>query len=280
MLVSLATVLQKAQRQRYAVGSFNTANLELTQAILAAAERLHAPVIISTTEKAIAYGSMTALAAMVSALGRRSKIPVVLNLDHGHSLATVREAIRHGYTGVMFDGSKFPYEKNEALTRRAVQLCAVKKISVEAELGTVAGQAEVLAHTLQLTDPQQAKRFVRATGIHALAVAIGSAHGKPLPQERLDFLRLQQIHRVVKVPLVLHGASSTPPSRVRRAIQLGITKLNIDTDLRVSFTEALRKYLSAHKSVYDPREPLGASRSAVQRVVEGKIRLFGSVGKA
>ncbi len=280
MLASLSSVLRQAQRRHYAVGSFNTSNLELTQAILSAAETLQAPVIISTTEKAVAYAGIEVLAIMVQTLARRASVPVVLNLDHGHSLATVKAAIRTGYTGIMFDGSRLPYEQNRRQTRQAVALCARAGIPLEAELGTVGGRQDVIRQTLQLTDPWQAQAFVRQTKCAALAVGIGSAHGLPVPGERLDFDRLREIRERVSVPLVLHGASSTPPARVRRAIKLGITKLNIDTDLRVAFTDGLREFLGRHRRDYDPRDSLTVAREQVRRVVMQKIRLFGSAGRA
>lgn len=276
MLASLATVLRQAQRRRYAVGSFNTVNLELTQAILAAAEAERAPVILSTTEKAITYGGLEALAAIVSTLARRARVPVVLNLDHGQQLSTVQAALRVGYTGIMFDGSRLPYADNLRLTGRAVASAERFDVAVEGELGAVGGRADARRGTLRLTDPWQAQEFVRQTGVAALAVAIGSAHGLPVPGERLDFDRLREIRERVRVPLVLHGASATPSARIRRAIRLGIAKINIDTDLRLAFTGGVRGYLAGHRSAYDPRAYLAAARDAVVRVVRQKIRLFGS----
>lgn len=280
MLAAFAPVLAKAQRGRYAVGSFNTANLELTQAILAAADAERAPVILSTTEKAIAYASVEALAAMATVLARRARVPVVLNLDHGKSLATVQAALRAGYTGIMFDGSRLPYADNVRSTARAVALAERYDVTVEGELGSVGGREDARLNRLQLTDPWQAQEFVRRTGVAALAVGIGSAHGLPVPGERLDFDRLKEIHERVRVPLVLHGASSTPPARVRRAIRLGIVKINIDTDLRVAFTHAVRRSLSAQRNLYDPRDYLQLGRDAVVRVVRQRIRLFGSTRRA
>lgn len=280
MLAAFAPVLSKAQRGRYAVGSFNTANLELTQAIVTAAEAERAPAILSTTEKAIAYAGIEALSAMAAVLARRARVPIVLNLDHGKSLLTVQAALRAGYTGIMFDGSRLPYADNLRLTARAVALAERYDVTVEGELGSVGGREDVRRNRLQLTDPWQAQEFVRKTGIAALAVGIGSAHGLPVPGERLDFDRLKEIHERVRIPLVLHGASSTPPVRVRRAIRLGVVKINIDTDLRLAFTQAVRQTLSAQRSLYDPRDYLQMGRDAVVRVVRRRIRLFGSSQRA
>ncbi len=280
MLVDLLAVLQPARHRRYAVGSFNTANLELTQAIIAAAEESRSPVIVSTTENALAYGDIEVLAAMVRILGRRARVPVVLNLDHGHQARTVQAAIRCRYTGVMFDASRRPYVVNVTQTRAAVIRCRAAHISVEGEIGSVGGRADLAHRDQYLTDPVQAAEFVRRTRVAALAVSIGNVHGGQFAQERLDFPRLKMIAARVAAPLVLHGASGTPPSHIRRAIALGIAKINIDTDLRVAFTRRLRSYLPAHPNEHDPRPVLATSRAAVKRVVQAKMKLFGSAEKA
>lgn len=280
MLVDLLRVLQPAQHHRYAVGSFNTANLELTQAIIAAAEESRSPVIVSTTEKALAYGDIEVLASMVRILGRRARVPVVLNLDHGHQTRTVQAAIRSGYTGVMFDASRHPFAVNVRQTRNAVVRCRAARISVEGEIGSVGGRTDLAQRDRHLTDPVQAVEFVRRTRVAALAVSIGNVHGGQFALERLDFPRLKTIAASVRVPLVLHGASGTPSSSIRHAIALGIAKINIDTDLRVAFTRTLRSYLPARPNEHDPRPVLAASREAVRRVVRAKMKLFASEGKA
>lgn len=280
MLVDLLRVLKPAQRHHYAVGSFNTANLELTQAIIAAAEESRSPVIVSTTEKALAYGDIEVLASMVRILGRRARVPVVLNLDHGHHARSVHDAIRCRYTGVMFDASRLPYALNVMQTRKAVVRCRAAHISVEGEIGSVGGRKDLFHRDQNLTDPVEAVTFVRRTGVAALAVSIGNVHGGQFVEERLDFPLLKTIAARLRVPLVLHGASGTPPSHIRRAIALGITKINIDTDLRIAFTQALRSYLPTHPKENDPRPVLAASRDAVKRLVRAKMKLFGSRGKA
>lgn len=279
MLVDLLQVLRPAQRRRYAVGSFNTANLELTQAIIAAAEEARSPVIISTTEKALVYGDIEVLASIVRILGARARIPVVLNLDHGHHAEIVRAAIRHQFTGIMFDGSRLPYEMNIRQTRNAVVWSRPAGISVEGEIGSVGGKQDLQDRERNLTRPAEAVSFVRRTGVAALAVSIGNVHGGQFAEEHLDFPLLKVLATQVRVPLVLHGASGTPPVRIRRAIALGISKINIDTDLRLAFTRALRSYLPSHPTEKDPRPVLGASRDAVRRVVVTKMKLFGSAGK-
>ncbi len=281
MLATLQTVLQKAQRGRYAVGAFNVANLEQIQAVLQAARAQRSPVIINTSERAIAYGNRQALAAIVRVLASVTPVPVVLNLDHGHSVKEAQACLAAGYTGIMFDGSRLPYAKNIAQTKRVVAFGKRRKIGVEGELGQVKYQFEINRDpSLAMTDPTQAADFVGRTGVVAFAVAIGNAHGPPQPHEHLHFPRLQQIRKVVHVPLVLHGASSTPPAAIKRAIRLGICKINIDTDSQETFTSAVRKTLRSQASLYDPRVYLAAGREAMQREVEKKMILFGSRRKA
>lgn len=276
MLARLDRVLNAARRKRYAVGAFNTSNLETTQAIVESAVRLRSPVIVNVTEKAIDYGGLEELAGLVQTLARRASVPVVLNLDHGRALSTVRAALAHGFTGVMLDASREPYPVNVRWTRTVVALSARAGAGVEGELGVVAYTGEAPTET----DPWQAGDFVRRTGVDALAVGIGNTHGLPRPDERLNFDRLRAIRAQVSVPLVLHGASGTKPTAIRRAISLGVAKINIDTDLRRAFTATLRSTLAADRRHYDPREFLGPARDAVARVVAQKIRLFGSVGRA
>lgn len=276
MLARLNRVLIAARRKRYAVGAFNISNLETAQAVVLTAAKLRSPVIVNVTEKAIAYGGLEPLAAIVHALARRVSVPVVLNLDHGHSVTTVRSALAHGFTGVMLDASREPFPVNVRLTRTVVELAKRSGAGAEGELGVVAYEGEAASET----DPWQAGEFTRRTGVDALAVGIGNTHGLPRPDERLNFDRLAAIRARVRVPLVLHGASGTKRIAVRRAIALGVAKINIDTDLRRAFTGALRTGLAADRTSYDPRTFLAPARTAVERMVAQKIRLFGGQGRA
>lgn len=284
MLARLQDVLRQAQRRRYAVGAFNISNLELAQAVIQSAAELRAPVIVNTSPSAIEYAGLKPLSAIVTTLAAAVKVPVVLNLDHGKDVSLVRDCIGAGYTGIMFDGSRLPTTKNVALTKKSVSIAARRRIGVEGEIGQVkniedakkknAGQRYVM------TDPEEARWFVARTKVVAFAVAIGNAHGLPMPDEKLDFQRLAAIRRRVTVPLVLHGASGTPPKDIRRAITLGISKINIDTDLRLAFTQALRTTLGRDPKLFDPRAELDAARNAVASIVKEKIILFGSRHKA
>ena len=237
--------------------------------------------IIGCSEKAISYAGLEELAEIVKIEAKRIKIPIVLHLDHGKSFDICQKAIQAGYTSVMIDGSSLPFGENIKLTKKVALMAHRQNIPVEAELGALADKEKYQAGIGQfMTDPDAASEFVQKTGVDSLAVAIGNAHGIPLPEEKLDFSRLVQIREKVPVPLVLHGASSTPVDDIKKVISLGICKINIDTDIRIAFSQDIKKFLSTHQSVTDPREILGSAAAAVQKVVEEKIELFGSAEKA
>jgi fructose-bisphosphate aldolase class II len=304
MLVSTTEMLRKAQAGKYAVGHFNTSNLEFTQSIISAAEALRAPVIIATSTKAIEYASIKDIALVVRGLAERASVPVALHLDHGPSLKWVALCLENGYTSIMLDASSKSYEENVALTRGAVELCSLRGVPVEAELGVLKGvEDDVSAQEHIYTDPAVAARFVSETGCTSLAVAIGTSHGayKFHGEAHLDLARLAAIREHVSVPLVLHGASAVPQalvaqanqfggaiqdaqgvpdSAIRDAIANGICKVNTDTDVRLAFTAAARRFYAEHPSDFDPRAFLAVTRDAVKELVMDRIKLFGSDGKA
>lgn len=282
MLVSALSILSKARRGGYAVGAFNTSNLEITQGILQGAEKLRSPVIISTSLKAIRYaGGFDIFPALVREQVKNLTIPVALHLDHATDVSSVRAAIAAGYTSVMIDGSRLPFRKNVALTKIVVRLAQKRKVSVEGEIGVIGGSEDyVFSKKILLTSPEDARAFVKATGVHSLACAVGTAHGRAKGREYVDLHLVRAIARAVRIPLVLHGASEgISRGEIRKAIALGVSKVNIDTELRVAFTKALRKAL-VNKSAYDPRTVLAVAREAVTQTVAEKITLFGSVRKA
>ncbi|MFQ6091779.1 MAG: class II fructose-1,6-bisphosphate aldolase [bacterium] len=304
-LVTNLEIQQEAKRGRYSVGAFNTSNLEITQAIIEAAEEGRAPVIVATSQSAITYAGIDVLAAIVRTMAAKATVPVSLHLDHGTDFDAIMGCIRYGWTSVMFDGSQKPFERNVALTEEIVRIAHSAGLSVEAELGRLVGvedQVSVSQREAVLTDPDEAVRFVQETGCDTLAVAIGTSHGayKFKGEPKLDFERLEKIAQRVEVPLVLHGASGVmpeflekagqygaklpgakgvPPEDIRKAISCGITKVNIDTDLRLAFTAATREFLATHPEVFDPRKIVGAGREAMKGVVKAKIDLLGSCGK-
>jgi fructose-bisphosphate aldolase, class II len=280
MLVTLNQVLRVAQAHTFAVGAFNTANLELTEAIISAAEAMKAPVIIQTSEKAIAYAGLEEIAALVMTRAKDSPVPIVFHLDHGRTHQTIYDCLEAGYTSVMFDGSHLEFKDNVRWTKTVVARAHKKGISVEAELGHVGGVEDNVSAEAGLTDPVLAAEFVKATQCDALAIGIGNNHGKPRKDERLHLDVLEQIRAHVDIPLVLHGASGTAEDKIKAAIKLGITKINIDTDLRLAFAKAERETLAEDKELYDPRAILTPAKDAVREVVQQKIALFGSAMKA
>lgn len=280
MLATLQSVLKKAQRGRYAVGAFNISNLEQAQAVVGAAADLQSPVIINTSQKALEYGGREELAAITFTLARQVKIPVVLNLDHGRDVNEAKKCLRDGWTGIMFDGSKLPYEQNIRKTALVKQYAQNFGVGVEGEIGQVKYKEDLLISVKPvLATPEEAKDFVKRTKVDALAIGIGNSHGLPVPGEHLHFDVLRRIHQAVTVPLVLHGASGTSSASIRKAISLGICKINIDTDLRLAFTAAVRQALKTTDD-FDPRAYLKPARIAVYQTVLKKITLFGSKHKA
>lgn len=280
MLVSLAYVMRRADRGGYAVGAFNTTNLEITQAILAAAISERSPVIIATSAAALAYAQDT-LPVIVQRLAASAPVPVVLHLDHGRDLRRIRWCLREGYTSLMYDGSRLPFAENVRRTAGVVRLAHARRVSVEGELGTIGGREDAPhARGLKLADPAEAKTFVQKTRVDVLAAAFGSAHGGQLPSEHLDFSRLRAIRERIRIPLAFHGASETPPAHFRKAIRFGVRKINIDTDVRMAFTKALRATLRHDPNLRDPRKILFPSRDAVTAAVRRHLRWFGSSGRA
>ncbi|MBD5168758.1 MAG: class II fructose-1,6-bisphosphate aldolase [Oscillibacter sp.] len=281
-LVKMGDLLCRAQREHYAVGAFNAENMEMVQAIIAAAEELKAPVIVQTTPSTISYASTKMYQSMVLAEAQKASVPVVMHLDHGDSYARCIDAIRAGYTSVMIDGSKLPFEENIALSKKVEEAAAAAGVDVEAELGTVGGKEDghvVLDADAIYTKPAQAKEFAERSGVQFLVVAIGTAHGFYKGEPKLDFDRLEEIRKVVDIPLVLHGASGVPDEMVRRAIGLGICKVNFATELRAAYTAGVRTVLTAGQ-VYDPKKYGVAGRENVNALVKEKIAVCGCAGKA
>lgn len=280
-LVNSRELLKDAQAHGYAVGAFNVENMEMMQAVVAAAEAENAPLMLQTTPSTLRYADTAVFAAMARAIAGKAKVPVAIHLDHGDSFELCRRAAWDGYTSVMIDGSKLPLEENIALVRRVVQMAGdvPQQPAVEAELGRLGGKEdslEVKAGEDIYTDPSEASRFVDETGIDSLAVAIGTAHGFYKGKPKLDFDRLAQLRDAVSVPLVLHGSSGVPDEDVQRAISLGVCKVNFATELRVAYTEATRDTLSVDPALYDPKKFGGSGRDAVTKLVRHRIAVCGA----
>ena len=305
MLVTNKELMVPARKNRYAVAAFNVQNLESLKAIAEAATEENSPVIIQITPSVIKYAGLAYISSLVKIAAQLAPVPLTMHLDHGEDFDTASKCVDAGFTSVMIDGSFLKFDENVALTKQVVSIAHPKGVSVEAELGKLAGMEERSVEEKEaiLTDPKTAVEFVEKTGVDALAVAIGTSHGayKFKSEGKLDLERLKLISETVSIPLVLHGASSVPDwliekatkygaslsgakgipeEQIKKAISLGIAKINIDTDLRLAFTAAVREVLANSPKEFDPRKILGPAKDAMKEVAKSKMRLFGSSGKA
>lgn len=306
-LVTSKEMFKKAYEGGYAIGAFNVNNMEIIQGIVEAAKEERAPLILQVSAGARKYAKPVYLKKLVEAATEDTGLPIVLHLDHGEDFEICKACIDDGFTSMMIDGSRLPFEENIALTKRVVEYAHERGVVVEGELGRLAGvedNVRVTDREATFTDPDQAVEFVERTGVDSLAIAIGTSHGayKFKGEPYLDFERLKKItEKLPGFPLVLHGASSVLPEYVemcnkyggdipgakgvpeemlRKAATMGICKINIDTDLRLAVTAVLRKYLAENPAEFDPRKYLGEARNAVKKVVQHKIRnVLGCSGK-
>lgn len=281
-LVTTKQLLLDAQKDGYAVGAFNVENMEMVQAVVAAAEELKAPVIMQTTPSTVKYADLAYFYENVKVAAEKASVPVVMHLDHGSSFELAMQALRTGYTSIMIDGSHEGFEENIAISKAVVDACHPSGIPVEAELGKVGGKEDDLdgGDGDPYTDPKEAVDFVNRTGIDSLAVAIGTAHGVYKGIPKLDVERLSEICEVVSIPLVLHGTSGVPDEAVRECIKRGICKVNYATDLRIAFTKGVNVVLKENPDTIDPKKYNAAGRDEVKKYVMCKIQVCGSVGKA
>ena len=280
-LVTSEKMLLDAKKDGYAVGAFNVENMEMVKAVIAAAEELNAPVMLQTTPSTVKYGTLETFAGIVKAEAAKTKIPVCLHLDHGNSFELAVQAMKAGYTSVMIDGSHEDFENNIAVTKKVVDVANAFGIPVEAELGKVGGKEDDLeADADTNTDPQEAKEFVERTGVSSLAVAIGTAHGFYVGTPVLDKQRVSAIKEVVDVPLVLHGASGLSEEDVRECVERGMCKVNYDTQLRVAYTDAVKKLLEEKPETFDPKKLGVVAMEAVKEQVIARMKMCGCDGKA
>jgi fructose-bisphosphate aldolase class II len=277
MTGSAIELLKKAQKERYALGAFNTSNMEVTQAIIEAAEELSSPVIIQTTPSAIEYAGLKELYQIVQTELGQVKIRGVLHLDHGKNFEMIREAIEAGYSSVMIDASTLDFEENVHLTKRVVALAHSRGVAVEAEMGKIGkGEEGQNLGASQTTDPDEAARFVKLTGVDSLAVSVGNVHGAP-EDELINFHALREIRKKVSIPLVLHGSSGLEPAELRAAIKLGVCKINIDTNIKRTVIGTLAEELKNKPDDY--REVMAKVRFEVKKLVKKYIKIVGSDGK-
>ncbi len=298
-LVTSKEMFKKAYEGNYAVGAFNVNNMEIIQGIVDAAKQENAPLILQVSAGARKYANPIYLRKLVEAAIEDTGLDICLHLDHGEDFEICKQCVDDGFTSVMIDGSKYPFEENIALTKKVVEYAHSKGVVVEAELGKLAGVEDAIkvsAKDATYTNPAQALEFVERTGVDSLAIAIGTSHGayKFKGDPSLDFERLETISKLLPdFPLVLHGSSSVPKEFVdlcnkyggqipgaagvpeemlRRASQMGVCKINIDTDLRLALTACIRQYFVEHPSEFDPRKYLGPGRTAIKDMVAHKMR--------
>ena len=279
MYTTSKEMILKAREGRYAVPAFNAENMEMVQAIVAAAEEMRSPVMIQTTPTTVKYITREMAYAMVKTEADRATVPVALHLDHCEHYEDVVAAMEVGYSSVMIDASKIPYEDNVALTAKVVEAAKPFGATVEAELGTVGGKEDGHSADVIYTDPDQALDFATRTGVDIFAVAIGTAHGFYKGEPKLNFELLAKLREMISVPLVLHGGSGVPDEMIRRTIELGISKVNFATELRAAMTASVREALT-NESLIDPKKFMGPGRDAVKALCIHKIKLCGSDGKA
>jgi len=281
-LVTSKEILQRAMEDHFAVGAFNANNMEMVQAIIEAAQEERAPVILQVSQGAIRYAGLEYAAGLVKIAASMVDIPVVLHLDHGTSFEQNVRCLRAGFTSLMFDGSKLPYEENVAITKRVCEIAHIAGVPVEAELGRVLKATEgVTPEEVEaaMTDPDQAKEFIELTGADSLAVAVGSVHAMRAREAELDIDRIEAIRQRTGVPLVLHGSSGVKHESILEAIEHGICKINVATYLNQAFVRGMREGFERMPDEVDPRKFLAISRENVKEAVREKIRLFGASGR-
>lgn len=281
-LVTTKQLMLDAQAGHYAIGAFNVENMEMVQAVAAAAEELKSPVIMQTTPSTVKYADLEYFYANAKAAAEKASVPIVIHLDHGSSFELAMRALRAGYTSIMIDGSHDSFEENIAVTKAVADACHPSGIPVEAELGKVGGKEDDLdgGEGGGYTVPAEAAEFVERTRVDSLAVAIGTAHGVYKGTPKLDVERLSEIREAVTVPLVLHGTSGVPDEAVQECIRRGICKVNYATDLRIAFSKGVTEVLRENPDTIDPKKYNARGREYVKEYVMSKIKVCGSVGKA
>ncbi|ASA25090.1 class II fructose-1,6-bisphosphate aldolase [Paenibacillus donghaensis] len=282
-LVSMTDMLKKALEGKYAVGQYNINNLEWTQAILGAAEEEKSPVILGVSEGAARHmGGFVTVVKMVEGLivDMKITVPVAIHLDHGSSFDKCKAAIDAGFTSVMIDGSHHSIDENIEMTKKVVEYAHAKGVSVEAEVGTVGGQEDDVIGGIMYADLAECIRIVKETGIDTLAPALGSVHGPYHGEPNLGFKEMEEVRDATNIPLVLHGGTGIPTHDIKKAISLGTSKINVNTENQIVFAKTVREVLAAKPDAYDPRVFIAPGREAIKQTVIGKIREFGSNNQA
>lgn len=283
MITNMTDMLKRAKLEKYAVPQFNINNLEWTRFILEECQKNNSPVILGVSEGAIKYfGGYKTVVNVVKSLVEdlQITIPVVIHLDHGSSVESCIKAIAAGFTSVMIDASKYPIEENVRMTNEVVKIAKKYKISVESEVGCLAGNEDGVANVEKYATMDDCTKMVNGTSIDALAPALGSVHGLYKEEPKLNFARMMEISTQLDMPLVLHGGSGIPDDQIREAINCGMTKININTELQVVWTHSVREFFVLYEKEYDPRKVIKAGEVAMKNLIAQKIMLFGSLNKA
>jgi tagatose 1,6-diphosphate aldolase GatY/KbaY len=281
MLIPTKTLLETATAKSFAIGAFNIYNLEGVKAVVQAAEASQSPAMLQMHPSSLRYGG-SGLVALCMAAAKSASVPMSVQLDHSDSESAIAFALDAGISSIMADGSALPFQENLDFTLKMTELAHRKGAAVEAEIGRISGSEDSLTvaeKEAKMTDPHEAVEFVAATKVDALAVTIGNVHGKYYSKPKLDFDRLAKVRKLIDIPLVLHGASGLPGDMIHRAIDLGICKFNVNTEVRVTYLESVKNLLTNKKGV-DLIEAMTTAVVAMQAVITQKMRLFGSAGKA
>lgn len=281
MIASTRELLETARRNAYAIGAFNVYNLEGVKAVISAAETNHSPAMLQLHPSALKYGQ-SMLVSMCLEAARSATVPISVHLDHSTSESDIQNVLNAGVKSIMADGSPMEYVENLAFTRKMTELSHQYNAIVEAEIGRISGTEDGLTiaeKEAKMTDPDQAVEFVKQTNVDALAVTIGNVHGEYKSPPRLDFDRLAKIRSLIDIPLVLHGASGLPDWMIERSIQLGVCKFNVNTEVRQAYMESLKDELCS-KGPQDLLDITSSSIAAMEEVITGKLKLFGSANKA
>ena len=283
-LVTTTEMFQKAYEGGYAIGAFNVNNMEIVQGITEAAKEVSSPLILQVSAGARKYAKHGYLMKLVEAAVEDTGLPIALHLDHG-SYEGCLKCIEAGFSSIMFDGSHYPIEENVEKTKELIRICREKGMSLEAEVGAIGGEEDGVVGMGECADPNECKK-IADLGVDFLAAGIGNIHGKyPANWKGLDFEALEKIHEATNgIPLVLHGGTGIPADMIKKAISLGVSKINVNTECQLSFADATRKYIEAGKDLegkgFDPRKLLAPGFEAIKATVKEKMELFGSIGKA
>jgi fructose-bisphosphate aldolase class II len=283
MLVSGKQILMHAHENGYAVGAFNVNNMEAVQAIIEAAEATKSPVIIQASQGGLKYAGVEYIAGMCKIAAEKSSVPVAIHLDHGTDFKQIMLCIRNGFTSVVIDGSQHPLKENIKKTKEIVEMAHAVGVSVEAELGKIGGTEDDISvdeKDAAYTDPDEAVHFVEETKVDSLAIAVGTAHGPYKGEPKLDFNRIKVIKERLNMPIVLHGSSGVPEESIKKAVSFGINKINIDTDIRMTFHKSVKEFVDKNPDVYDPRKIIEPARVAMKEIIAEKMSMFSSAGKA